>query len=541
MRRSAIVSGSALLLTLGSLVPAAAQNPAAPISLEERVRRLEELLAARPAPVQQPALPAEQIAPVAQIPAAEPAFLPAQQSDAPTAVAAEPSLDERVRQLEAELDVARDNEMALRTRLSTLEQSTADASWIFDYNRASVRTADGRFVLTLRARFQFDAGSFFQDGDLPAAVNVGRDLHNGTYFRRAQIGFEGRVYRDFLYEMVFDFGSSGTERAGQIYLLRVAYVGIPDFTFNVGAIQPKFSMDDSTSSADITFLERASIVNTILDPFGGSDSRRGAEILYNKQGFLFGSDNLLISAAYTGERIATVKNDDEGTQVLGRVAYRFFSDEESNYQIGVNAARILNKPNRQMSISDRPESRVDGLQLVGFGPTGLAAAVNAQTAWAWGVEAGMNYGPFYMAGEYFRYGLDRTDDTLKDPEFDGWYAQASYFLTGEMRPYVPASAAWGSPPSNNPFALDADSWGAWEVKARYSVNDFDAFISDPVSANRVRGGEQRIITAGMNWYLNRNLRWMFDHMWVDVDRLNSTGAQAGQKFNVFATRLQFSY
>ncbi len=530
MPRHVLFSSSSLLLILAMTGAEAAQNaapPETPISLEERVRRLEEALAARPAPIP----PTE---------AAAPSAAPAPET-APVQAEAEPSLDERVKQLEEEIDVARETEMALRTRLSTLEQSTADASWIFDYNRASVRTADGRFVLTMRGRFQFDAGSFFQDSDLPAAVTVARDLHNGANFRRAQIGFEGRVYRDFLYEMVLDFGSSGTERAGQIYLMRVAYIGIPDFTINVGAIQPKFTMDDSTSSADITFLERASIINTILDPFGGSDSRRGVEILYNKQGIFRGSDNLLISTAFTGERIAVVKNDDEGTQLLGRVSYRFHSDEVSNFQIGASAARILNKPNRQLSFSDRPETRVDGTPLAGFGATGLAPAIAAQTAWMWGVEAGMNYGPFYMGGEYFRYGLDRTVTTLKDPTFNGWYVQASYFLTGEMRPYVPASAAWGSPASNNPFAIDADSWGAWEVKARYSVNDFDAFASDPVAANRVRGGEQRIITAGLNWYLNRNVRWMFDHMWVDVDRLNSAGTQAGQKFNILATRLQFSF
>jgi phosphate-selective porin OprO/OprP len=451
------------------------------------------------------------------------------------------ALEERVQTLEEELQTRRENEEALRTRLSTLEQSIADASWIFDYNRASIRTADGRFVLTFRGRFQFDYGSFFQEEVLPASVNVGRDLRNGAYFRRAQIGLEGRVYRDFLYEFVIDFGSSGTERAGQIYLLRVAYVGIPNFTFNVGAIQPKFTLDDSTSSADITFLERASIINTILDPFGGSDSRRGVEVLFNRQGLFHGSDNILISAAFTGERIAVVKTDDEGTQALGRVAYRLFSDEKSNFQIGASASRILNKPNRQLAFSDRPETRADGTQLVGFGPSGLPPAVGAQTAWHYGVEAGMNYGPFQAQGEYHRYGLDRVNASLKDPVFDGWYVQGSWFITGEMRPYVLASAAWSSPASANPFALDSRSWGAWELKARYSVNDMNAFPFDPVAANRVRGGEQKIISAGVNWYLNRNIRWMFDYLDVNVDRLNAADLQAGQDFGVFATRLQFSF
>jgi len=405
-----------------------------------------------------------------------------------------------------------------------------------DNGRLTVTSANGAFSLSLRALVQFDVG-YFAQGRNPPSV----DLNSGTNFRRAQIGVEGRVYRDFNYEFVFDFGSSGTERAGQIYLLRVAYTGIPYFTINAGAIQPKFTLDDSTSSAEITFLERASIINTLLDPFGGSDSRRGVELIYQRPDLFKGGDNLLISTAFTGERIANVKTDDEGSQLIGRIAYRFHSDERSNFQVGFDGARILNKPNGLLSFGDRPETRVDGTQLVGFGFPGLQTAVAAKTGWLYGAEAAMNYGPLYLGGEYYRYRLDRTDASLKDPEFGGWYLQASYFLTGEARPYLPASAAWGSPAVVSPFALDSGSWGSWEIKARYSNNDFDAFTGDALTANRVLGGEQSIITLGANWYLNRNLRWMFDYLIVDVDRQNSNGQQVGQDFSAFVNRLQFSF
>jgi phosphate-selective porin OprO/OprP len=446
---------------------------------------------------------------------------------------------ERLMALETQLEQKEEDELTIRTRLATLEQMNADASWVYDFNRATIRTADNRFQLAFRGRFQFDSGLFFQDQDLPSYVTVGRDLHNGANFRRAQIGVEGRVYRDFNYEFVFDFGSSGTERAGQIYLMRVAYTGIPFFTINAGAIQPKFTLDDSTSSAEITFLERSSIVNAILDPFGGSDSRRGVELIYQRPDLFRGGDNLLISTAFTGERIAAIKTDDEGSQLTGRIAYRFYSDERSNFQIGFDAARILNKPNGMLSFGDRPETRVDGTQLVGFGFPGLQAAVPAKAGWLYGIEGAMNYGPLYLGGEYYRYGLDRTDPTLNDPKFSGWYVQASYFLTGEMRPYLPASGAWGSPAVVSPFALDSGSWGAWEIKARYSNNDFNSMVTDP--ANRVLGGEQNIVTLGANWYLNRNLRWMFDYLIADVDRRDATGQQVGQDFSAFVNRLQFSF
>ena len=539
-----VLLASTALAGLAFVQPALAQ-PAR--SLEDRIRALEQLLGQNPDTAGNRSLEARVEALEAQIQqrAMEDEARSARLSTVETELAQQKAEDEaeaqRLMALETQIEQKAEEELTIRTRLATLEQTNADASWIYDFNRATIRTADNRFQLAFRGRFQFDSGMFFQDSELPSYVTVGRDLHNGANFRRAQIGVEGRVYRDFNYEFVFDFGSSGTERAGQIYLLRVAYTGIPYFTINAGAIQPKFTMDDSTSSAEITFLERASVINTILDPFGGSDSRRGLELIYQRADLFKGGDNLLISTALTGERIAAIKSDDEGAQLTGRVAYRFHSDERSNYQIGFDAARILNKPNGLLSFSDRPETRVDGQQLVGFGATGLTAAVPAKTAWLYGVEGAMNLGSFYLGGEYYRYGLDRTDPALKDPEFSGWYLQASYFLTGEMRPYLTASAAFGSPAVVSPFALDSGSWGTWEIKARYSNNTLDAFAGDMTTANRVLGGEQNIVTIGANWYLNRNLRWMFDYLIADVDRRDAQGQQVGQDFNAFVNRLQYSF
>ena len=71
----------------------------------------------------------------------------------------------------------------------------------------------------------------------------------------------------------------------------------------------------------------------------------------------------------------------------------------------------------------------------------------------------------------------------------------------------------------------------------------------------VRGGEQSITTLGLNWYLNNNLRFMFDYEMVDVDKLGNPVAQplgnpapcgtaacqAGQKLNIFGTRASFAF
>jgi len=179
--------------------------------------------------------------------------------------------------------------------------------------------------------------------------------------------------------------------------------------------------------------------------------------------------------------------------------------------------------------------------LVGFGRSGLPPSVGAKSASLIGVEGAMNYGPFTMQGEYYHYNLSRTDAALKDPSFNGWYLQGSYILTGEMRPYAAANASFGSPSPRNPFRAGTNAWGAWEIKARYSVNNLNAYIFDANPANRVRGGEQRIFSTGLNWYVNRNVRWLFDYSFVDAERLDSSDLQAGQDFSVLAARMQFSF
>jgi phosphate-selective porin OprO/OprP len=57
----------------------------------------------------------------------------------------------------------------------------------------------------------------------------------------------------------------------------------------------------------------------------------------------------------------------------------------------------------------------------------------------------------------------------------------------------------------------------------------------------VRGGEQKILTFGVNWYLNPSMRLMLDYQRVDIDRLNAAGLQIGQAYDAVAARGQVSF
>ena len=109
--------------------------------------------------------------------------------------------------------------------------------------------------------------------------------------------------------------------------------------------------------------------------------------------------------------------------------------------------------------------------------------------------------------------------------FGGFYAQASWFLTGESRPYDPTAGDFKRliPRSNFNFGR-AGAWGAVELTCRFSHTDLDD--------GDVQGGQLNLLMAGMNWYLQPHVRWMFNYGFGHV-----TGGPSQGNMNIFQTRI----
>ena len=138
-----------------------------------------------------------------------------------------------------------------------------------------------------------------------------------------------------------------------------------------------------------------------------------------------------------------------------------------------------------------------------------------------------SYGPASLQAEYQLTSVER-DHGLGSLDFNGWYAQAAYTLTGEARPYNATKGYFdGIRPAHN---FDANGWGAFDLALRLSSLD--------LTDGTVNGGRERNATAAFNWYLNQYLKLSANVVKV----LDVTGGPFnGEEPTVYQARMQFAY
>ncbi|NLW96670.1 MAG: porin, partial [Xanthomonadaceae bacterium] len=133
---------------------------------------------------------------------------------------------------------------------------------------------------------------------------------------------------------------------------------------------------------------------------------------------------------------------------------------------------------------------------------------------AWGVEAAGAFGPLFFQGEYANASFGQP--LGPDQDVTAWYLQGSWHLNGGHKPYKAGTGVFGSAPV-------ADR-GLWELTARY----------DSIENRDVAGLEVSSWILGMNYYVNPNLRFMFNYTRGDNVL---TGDETGQ----YAVRAQFAW
>lgn len=195
----------------------------------------------------------------------------------------------------------------------------------------------------------------------------------------------------------------------------------------------------------------------------------------------------------------------------GRV---YFNPTRSRFSLfHVGASMVSENMSRKTRFRSHPESRVTDQRLV---DTGIYEDVSKQNIAA--IEIAGARDSFMFRSEFFRAQWDRN--TAKDPTFKGFYAQASWILTGESFNYTQGKFTRIRP--QNPR-------GVWEAAVRYSQVD--------LNDNGVLGGEEKNLTAAVNWYAAGNqFRVMSNLILVRTDKY-----AGNEEPIIFQIRAQFHW
>jgi phosphate-selective porin OprO/OprP len=483
------------------------------------------------------------------------AFAPSAQAAAKNSDAKLDALQQQVQQLNAEIqdlkqqraadEAQKAEEPDAQAAIADLKRSTSaqyadlqaqranDVQISLKNGRPTFTSGDGNFSVSLRTLVQYDT-AYYGQGKSPANT----DFSSGNNFRRARFGAGGTLFKDWSYEFIYDFGGSGVE-ASTISSAFIQYDGFGPVHIKLGAYAPPEGFEDQTSASDLLFLERAQPTD-VARSIGSTDGRDAATI--------FAYDvNYFAALSFTGGIVGDSAVFDEQQALVGRLAYRFIKTADANLVIGgdttyvfslADTAAGLNSPSA-FRLRERPELNVDSnnIRLIDTG------TIDADHVWEWGVEAAGNWQNIYGQGGYYGYTIARRNSILPDPSFNGWYAQASWVLTGEAKPYKADKAAFGLPTPADPLSFDSSGIGAWELAARYSVldlNDNAGFAGFLTPVGGVRGGRQNIWTVGFNWYPNNAIRFLLDYQHTNVSRLNTAGADIGAHLDTVALRAQLS-
>jgi phosphate-selective porin OprO/OprP len=393
-------------------------------------------------------------------------------------------LMEKVQSLEERTDAQSEVNVDTAQKLDTLNTGTTKVE---TKGGIKVTSADGKFEAQLGGRIHFDAYAF--DRDIAATTGT-------TEFRRARLTLKGKALGwDYVMEQDFAAGSN-LDGLRDLYIARNALGG----KFTIGHFKPYRSMEELTSSNELLMMERPFASATGL--FNGRQFQQGVGYQRSTDSYTAGISVFNLRSA------AGVRN--EGMGVAGRFTWAPINRDNATLHLGAwfSNENLNNGSAATTAVANYAGRRGPSLTIASLAPT------RGKSISAYAVEAAGSFGPAFFQGEYVQSTFEQP--TTADQDVTTWYVQGSWILNGGHKPYKPATGFFGSP--------KVGENGLWELTARY----------DTIENEDIRNRQANSWLFGVNYYVNPNLRFMFNYT-KGENEVN--GDETGQ----YALRTQFSF
>lgn len=357
-------------------------------------------------------------------------------------------------------------------------------------------------------------------------------LSDAVNFRRARLRVDGRRGDQFDWAAEYDFANQINSQ-NQIDPLLTSLGPLPAVTdlwlrmrdvpllgaVRVGNQKDPFGYEHLSSCRYLDFMERSFSQDAFVGPFNdgfvpGISARNGT------------ADGLLGWEA--GEFVNTAapfgfSDFAGGSMTVGRIVWvpAYEDDGRRLLHLGL-AGRTMQPRNGLVRFRSR-----GGLWNGPPGPDNAIYADSGVLAGSWqnmlGTELVANAGRWSMQAEYFGSWLyDAATTDIGPLSTAGWqpppgtpvgtvfyqggYAEATCFLTGESRTYSLVEHRFDRPLPSRPLAVSPArprGFGAWQAAVRYNhlcLND-----------GQVNGGLLNGMTLGLNWLLTPNARIVFNY------------------------------
>jgi phosphate-selective porin OprO/OprP len=362
--------------------------------------------------------------------------------------------------------------------MASAGENTNDA-YTFADNWPTHYVFDDGTDVGLSLKYQYDVDRFSNDDGRLVDARTNRRKEFGFYLKKKGV-YDATVVYDYRAKTWMDT------------YLRVqskAFLGSDLGAFRIGFSKTPVGFEGNTSTGATTFLESALPTQAIY-----ANRRLGVDWAWERPHYL-------VDAGYYAG--GDLNGGSDGHMVAARVVWVPRNQPGDVLHLGVSASQespdgstdgrdIYTPPAARLAA--RPEAGLAG-KLVDSGNLTPADRIDRS-----GFEGLWIHGPWSLQGEYLHAAV-----TLQDghPSYhaSGYYAFASWVVTGESRPYAGGNVGNIKPQG---------AYGALELAIRYSELDLD---DAPIL-----GGRERDWTLGANWYINRYLKLQANYVHASSDR-----------------------
>lgn len=385
-------------------------------------------------------------------------------------------------------------ELKTRAEAENKAAEEAEGSYRIYWNRGlRFESPDRDFRIKFGGRIQNDWSLVMPSEAIQQEFGVDSVI-SGTKIKRARFYMSGTLFENFLFKAQYEY-------AGGDVGIKDVFVGMQNIpvigTILVGHMKEPYSLEQLNSTNTMTFMDRG--------PSSWLDAARNTGITMYPRFFekRLGLDvGAYLDVGDTGSLFDAKSNYNVSTRLYGLPWY----DNGGRHMAYIGGSYTHQFRNGStVRYRGRPGSS--------FGPILIDTGdIITNGNDLMNISAALVIDSFAAQAEYSHSWVDAASGP--DPDFNTWFVQGSYLLTGEFRPMNLQKGAFAGITPNRPFGFgEGSGWGAFQVAARYSVTNYNS--------KDIEGGRLNDVTLGFNWFPNTAFTFKINYIYSDRDPIGS--------------------